>query len=227
MKSLDKRTMLRFASGELGPEEESTFLARCEIAPESWRDAVLAVAEHRRLVEALGELAADDAPSPNVPSPDTQPRWPTAARAANPGRWRSAAAAAAALAAGLLLGVAGARLTGFFPGREPANAREMQVVTMPAQPQSAKQAESAATQLEPTLPKRTAPDGVPVSNVVAATMPTDVLQMPPTISETQRAVLGNHGFQVEEEPTLYVIDGGNGTRWAVPTQRTTLHYVKR
>ena len=58
--------------------------------------------------------------------------------------------------------------------------------------------------------------------------PAELLRMNPMIPEDQRVVLGNHGFQVEEEqPTLYVIKAGNGTQWAIPTQRATLHYVKR
>jgi MFS family permease len=40
-------------------------------------------------------------------------------------------------------------------------------------------------------------------------------------------LIRDHGFQVEEKPTLYIINAANGTQWAIPTQQAELHYVKR
>ncbi|MGO9110747.1 MAG: hypothetical protein ACLP9L_16115 [Thermoguttaceae bacterium] len=196
MNPSDETTILRFASGEMDAEEESTFLAQCEMTPLSWREAVLAVAEHRRLVESLGDLAIAERGSS-----------PIAGRAKQgPGRWRLAAVAAAALVAGLLLGVAGARATGFVHGRE------TQVVQAPPVLQPAPAVSLASDDVTPAT---------------AMVYPADLLRMEPIIPEAQRAVLREHGFQVEEEPTLYIITEENGTRWAVPTQRAVLQYVKR
>lgn len=91
MKSLDAQ-LLRFASGELDGNEEEVFLAQCEIEPERWRDACLALVEQRRVAAALRAFAAADGP------PD-HPAKPTAKR----GRWLPALTGVVGLAAGLLL----------------------------------------------------------------------------------------------------------------------------
>jgi hypothetical protein len=97
----DEAQILRFASSELGPAEESAFLARCEREPGLWRAAALAVVEHRRVAAALGELCAESTPAGPRPS-----------------RHGPRAILAAALAAGLLLGALGDRWLG--PRRAPS-----------------------------------------------------------------------------------------------------------
>ena len=198
MNPTDETTILRFASGELDADDESTFLAQCELRPEAWRETVLAVAEHHRIVEALGDLAAEDLPSP------------AAAPARRARAWRPLPVAAAALAAGIALGIVTMYATGL------GSPRRAQVVKTPQPAQSP--------------PPEPAPDRA-VSTVAAAKATPDALPeqaWPPAVgNDFQRAMLVKHGFEVEEEPTVYVITTANGTRWAVPTQRTTLHFVKR
>jgi hypothetical protein len=190
MNTTDENLILRFASGELDAEEEATFLAGCEISPDGWRDAVLAVAEHRHLVEALGEMAAESTPSALGSR--------TRRRA---GRWRSLpAVAAAALAAGLLLGIVGTHETNLLGNRRPQVA-DAPVINISQPP-------------------------VSLSSDGAAPNPGDIPWMQPIISESQKAVLRAHGFQVEEKPGLYIIPAGNGTQCAIPTQQAELHYVK-
>jgi hypothetical protein len=112
MTTMDEKRTLRFASGEMDAVEESDFLARCEIAPESWREATLAVAEHRRLVEALGEIAA----AGSIPS--------TAIRRAKPGRTSRQlliVIATAAFATGLFLAIVGTRVSRFVRDRGTAD----------------------------------------------------------------------------------------------------------
>ena len=203
MKLLDEAIILRFASGEMDAEEESTFLARCEVAPDCWREAVLAVAEHRRLVEALGELAAVET-NPAPAARQTKLRL---------GRWPAAPTAAAALVAGLLLGIVAMRVAGPVTGRE-----TRAVAASPAAQQPRPAVEPASEVAGSVAAER--PDE-------AAPAPAGLLQMKSIIPDVQRAVLGEHGFQVDEEPTLHVITTADGTQWAVPTQRVTLRYVKQ
>ena len=101
MKPVDETTMLRFASGEMSHAEEATFLCRCEMEPALWREAVLTVVEHRRLVSALSEFAVEEQPSPPV---RTSPK--SAKRPARAAAWR-VAAVSAAMAAGFLLALLG------------------------------------------------------------------------------------------------------------------------
>jgi anti-sigma factor RsiW len=120
MNSIDETTLLRFASGELDAEQEATLLAQCELAPESWREAVLAVVEQRRMVEVLGELAAEDRPSP-APKPAQRIR-----------DWRVLPVAAAALVIGLAIGIVAARMTGLGGPRATQVVQTPQPATAPA-----------------------------------------------------------------------------------------------
>jgi hypothetical protein len=131
MKLLDETMILRFASGEMAAEDESNFLARCEIAPDSWRSAALAVAEHRRMVEALGEMAATE----TIPATVGNVKTGFALRRS------PLLMAAAALAIGLLLGIVGTRVNGFV------KVREVPVATAPPAEQQPKAA--VATEPDP------------------------------------------------------------------------------
>ncbi len=75
MNTIDETTLLRFGSGELDAQQEATFLARCELTSGAWREAALAVVEHRRMVEALGELAGAQPPEATVRTPPPRGRW--------------------------------------------------------------------------------------------------------------------------------------------------------
>ena len=203
MNTPDENLILRFASGELSAEEEQALLAGCETAPDCWREAVLAVAEHRRMVEALGEMAGTERDSPIFAETKigTVPSVMTGHTKQGAGRWCSlAAVAAAALAAGLLLGIVSTRKTSLVGGHQ------AQVAQTPA-----------VEHLPP--PVNLASDG-------AASDPGDFARMSPMLSDAQKAILKAHGFQVEEKPTLYIIPAANGTQWAIPTQQAELHYVK-
>ena len=47
----------RFVAGELSLPEENDFLAFCEIDPQRYRRATLAIVEHRRMADALRAIA--------------------------------------------------------------------------------------------------------------------------------------------------------------------------
>jgi hypothetical protein len=70
------------------------------------------------------------------------------------------------------------------------------------------------------------PPPVSLASDGAVSDPGDFARMTPMLSEAQKAILKAHGFQVEEKPTLYIINAANGTQWAIPTQQAELHYVK-
>jgi len=199
----DEAAILRFASGELDAREEATFLAQCELAPGAWRAVTLAVAEHRRLLQALGELAAGETASPEE----------LFVAQSQPSAWRSRPALAiAALAAGVLIGIVGMRATGVDPaaGNPPAreSLRDLPVVAAPPASRRAEMRTSLAA-------------GAPATDMA------DLLRMAPMIPADERAALGSQGFQVDEEPTLYVVTSKSGARWAVPTQHVTLLYNKQ
>ena len=104
MNSIDETTLLQFAAAELDADREATFLAQCEIAPAAWRAAVIAIVEHRRMVEALGELAAEEFPEAAVGK--SAPRG-----------WRIIPLALAAMVAGIFIGLAAPLMTA--PARSP------------------------------------------------------------------------------------------------------------
>jgi hypothetical protein len=191
MKPMDENAVLRFAVGELDAEEESDFLAHCEIAPDCWRDAVLAVSEHRRLVEALREACGAELGRPDATRSTKPPR----------ARWHSAIVTATVGAAGLLLGIIATRALDFVSGREAPVAQNRRALGEPG--------------------------SVAPPAVVPASIRVELPQTMPSLSTTQRAALEAAGFQVEEQPTVYIINADDGKRWAVPTRRTSLHYVKR
>lgn len=214
MKPANESLLLRFASGELDLQEESSFLARCEIEPELWREAVLATAEHRRLLGALSQWAT----AADVAAAEPPPAQPASQPAARPPRRHLLAA----LAAGLCLGIVGMRLAAWATG--PQGPSEEAVLT--AQRHEAATAAPAAT---------SGPDGGIPASPLAAPAPLalhpaagldDAWHMEPIIPETESQLLRKHGFRVEQKPTVYIIDGGNGSRWAVPVRLATLQYVK-
>ena len=141
MKSLDDALLLRFASGELDGNDEAVFLARCEIEPERWRDACLALVEQRRVAAALRAYAAADA-LPDYPAgPMTKRR-----------RWRPALTCVAGLAAGLLLAALGMPARDVVPTPAVAVPHADQAPTVPAAPASTLAAELAdALDVEPLL----------------------------------------------------------------------------
>jgi len=189
MTTIDEITMLRFASGELDTDTESTFLAQCELSPAAWRATVLAVAEYHRLAAALRELAADDMPTPaTMQTPRARP-------------WRWLPVTAAALAAAIAIG----SLVTFFSGP-----RQNQVVQTPPVPSQR-------------------PECTPTDVARANTLDSAPILSPkqPHSSDPPPALLADHGIEVEDEPTVYVVATADGTRWAVPTQRTVYHFVKR
>jgi len=113
-------------------------------------------------------------------------------------RWRRAAACTAgALAAGLLLGIWVA-LAVFRPDHSTLQAVRTPAVQAPANPNRTPLVDTAA----------------------------DADAMAPALTVTQQAVLRRHGIQVQDDPTLYLVAMDNGTRWMIPTRRTTVHYVK-
>lgn len=215
MNRMDETAVLRFSSGEMNVQEESTFLAQCEIEPTLWREAVLAVVEHRRVVAVLGEFGAMDA------TPAPRAREEIQGRV----RWRSAGVLAlGAMVAGLFLGSMATRLA------SPPNGRSLPSVGTTLA--TAREGGSAPTA---AIDENSASGATWLQRGSRAKSPTDAAlrdlvgprQSESLGPETVEAVLRNGPSQVEEQPVLYIIDTGSGTRWAIPTKRTTFHYVNR
>ncbi len=204
--SIDERDILRFASGEMDAGEERDFLTRCELAPETWRMATLAVAEHRRVVAVLREFASV-----------------TPARVAGAKRaWRQAALAAGALAAGIVIGIAGTSLRRPSPEPDTILAGPVTAKIIVERPGIERRGVAETGAISP------APEAID-SNAVARQPSVSLddnesFSPAPIIAEADRELLADRGFEVEEEPTLYIVTAKNGTRWAVPTRRAVMHY---
>lgn len=208
MKTWDEDAILRFASGETDADADATFVAQCELDPDGWREAVLAIVEHRRLTEALRETFDVSSPSSSAslsPVASLSPNDDLRTNA-EPGLGRRAAMSVHAavrasftLAAGLLLGIVGTCVALSFGKGEPAK------IDMPTGSPSTVAAVVRQVDEPP-----------PQSN--------DLSPLVPRIPAAQRTLLADCGFQVEEEPTLYVVTTENGMRYAIPTQRTILRY---
>ena len=205
---IDERALLRFASGEMSEEEETTFIAANEMAGDArWREAVLAIIEHRRIVSSLTEFAAEPSttlaisrlPISITPNHNHQKTK----------RWFTPMAALTSLAAGLLVGLA----AGHFrePPREVEQGSGASVANANPHPTQVAQAEAP-----------------PHTNASPQSMQdAGAFGLEPIIREDQVISLRQQGFQVEEQPTIYLIDGGNGRKWPVPTEKATVHYISR
>ena len=63
MNPTDETVLARFVGGDMSIAEETEFLACCEIEPDLWRTAALALVENRQVVSALREFACDESDS--------------------------------------------------------------------------------------------------------------------------------------------------------------------
>lgn len=218
MTSRDEVDVLRFASGEMEAEDENRFLARCELEPALYREATLAVVEQRRVVAALREF---------VPASDLAETELTGAELARTALASPSAVPAkkplatlwdwvripATLAAGLLIGM--------FVTRESGDGQRAGVVKENVAPVVGSPKVVAKNDPPPmTLEHQDL-------NEASLRQLAGLLRMEPLIPEDEAAILESHGFVVEELPALYVVDDANGKRWAVPTNRATLRYVKQ
>jgi|GEM_PF-4188679 len=204
MNPTDNKTLARFASGEMNAAEESEFLARCEIEPNLWRTAALALVEHRQLVAALQEFSETDESEPVVPvkqpAGGLRMRWPTAAI--------TAVAMLAVMLGGISLAY---RIGGDTNADLSQEADPSIIVCLPSQDKNDTVDETAAP-LQADM------------NPEAASTELAALNSSPVFPDEARSVLRQVGVEVEEEPVLYLFDY-NGESLMVPTRNFHLKYV--
>ena len=216
MNPTDETTLARFAGGDMSIAEETEFLACCEIKPDLWRTAALALVEHRQVVSALREFAGgQNDSSMNATSRttrDSKMRWPTML----------------AVAASLLAIMVGGLSAAYRAGQ--LQSTDAQLVNRDLPDAAAETAESSVvvylqTPNEPDYPGAAQDQWptIPSTEEMAARLA--AMNSSPVLPAEARLLLRQVGVEVDEEPQLYHIDDGSGERWAVPTRNLHLRYV--
>lgn len=199
---------LKFADGELAPEEEACVLLDCEESPQQWKHLALALVSQRRLSEALADF---DTHSPTTEE-QNQPahRRIRLTESSGESRWHSAAR---------LAGMTLALVLAFFVGRQQTGSplpvavdsrpsATLQQLDEPYSPPAV-----AASQSDHTPRQRYS--GVDPWTVVSK----------PVFTEQDRSVFSEAGLDVEEENTIYIVNDANGGRWAIPWKAVNVRYA--
>lgn len=216
MKPTDDGILARFAGGDMSIAEEVEFLARCEIEPDLWRAAALALVEHRQLVAALREFAGDRNTRPieaaRPPMGNSKVSWPRLGL----------------VAASLFAVFLGGLSVAYWTGRHQRNDVQQVHRDLP-KGESAVTGPSVFVCLQtPSGPEEMGATQVPwptVSSPATATAHLAAVNARPVFPAEARSLIRQVGFEVEEEPLLYVFDGDDGDRWAVPARNYRLRYV--
>lgn len=215
MNARDETVLAKFAAGDMSTAEETEFLACCEIEPDLWRAAALALVEHRQFTSALREFAGDRSGSSINSSGRTADYWKT--------HWPTMLA----VAASLLVVMLGGSTVAYWAGQHQRN-DVLQVRQLPdgavktpdspivvyVQPPRGRDLPQAAPPQAPTIPSNEA---------LAAQWA--AMNSRPVFPEEARALLRQVGVEVEEEPRLHILDDGSGQRWAVPERNFQLRCV--
>jgi hypothetical protein len=215
MNPTDETTLARFAGGDMSIAEETEFLACCEIEPDLWRTAALALVEHRQVVSALREFAGDQGDSSmNAASRTTshlRMRWPTML----------------AVAASLLAIMVGGLTVAYRAGQRQST--DGQLVNRDSPDADAETAESSVvvylqTPNEPDYPSAVQVPSPETSGTEAMVARLAAMNSRPVFPAEARSLLRRAGVEVDEEPTLYLINDGS-ENWAIPTRNLHLRYV--
>jgi hypothetical protein len=215
MNPTDETVLARFAGGDMSIAEETEFLACCEIEPDLWRTAALALVEHRQVVSALCEFVGEQSVSSiNATSRTTghlKIRWPTML----------------AVAASLLAIMVGGLSVAYRAGQRQGT--DVQLVNRDSPDAAAETAESSVvvylqTPNEPDYPGAVQDQSpaIPSTEEMAARLA--AMNSRPVLPAEARSLLRQAGVEVDEEPQLYLIDDGS-ERWAIPTRNLHLRYV--
>jgi hypothetical protein len=195
--------------------EETEFLACCEIEPDLWRTAALALVEHRQVVSALREFAGDQGDSSmNAASRTTnhlKMRWPTML----------------AVAASLLAIMVGGISVAYRAGQ--LQSTDVQLVNQDS-PDAAAETEEPSVFVYLQTPNgldylgavQDQSPAIPSTEEMAARLA--AMNSRPVFPAEARSLLRQVGVEVDEEPRLYLINDGS-ENWAIPTTNLHLRYV--
>jgi hypothetical protein len=215
MNPTDEITLARFAGGDMSIAEETEFLACCEIDPDLWRTAALALVEHRQVVSALREFAGDQGDS----SMDAASRTTSRLKM----RWPTVFVVAASLLAIMVGGLSVAYRAGQRQGTD------VQLVNRDSPNAAAETAEPSVvvylqTSNDPALPGAVRVPSPAMPGTEAMVTRLAAMNSRPVFPAEAHSLLRQAGVEVEEEPTLYLIDNGS-ENWAIPTRNLHLRYV--
>lgn len=231
----------RFAAGEMSLEEESDFLAYCEIEPERYRRAMLAMLEHRRMGDALRAFAFPEGDDEKTSDADIKRESPPAPARERP---RSRVSASGLAIAALISGIA----IGWVFKSDPSGVAENPgsaglIADGSASPPSVLDTEETPLKDEwirplPQSPSTLAVQPQPQAAEFVNDSPEDRLapalaqllaemRAQPVFTEEPRRRLRESGWEVEEEPLIYLFETGDGQQYAVPSRNTNIRFVKQ
>ncbi|WP_417747850.1 hypothetical protein [Rosistilla oblonga] len=240
-----EQTLERFAAGEMSVAEENDFLARCEIEPARYRAAALALVEHRRISDALAQFSFPE----NQPTPAAQVAPHSPQVMSRGAAFAMAAAIAAVAVGGYFLGAIGRgdAMNDKIAESQPA-ATETIAPAPQVPPQNGGNTQIALQQDEipadPAVSPKHDPRFVelpPESEAALSETPENQAarqlgsllaelfrgaQREPIFSDQAKSKLRSDGWEVEEEPLIYVFSTDDGEQYAVPTHNANLRYVK-
>lgn len=250
----NEQVLERFAAGELSVTEENDFLARCEIDPARYRAATLALVEHRRISDALAEFTfPEDRVAAVVPS--EQPLPQPNRSGSRTSLFALAATIAAVACGGYLLGMLGNREDNLqniaVVDPTPVAPSDQQNLAVSAQqaptpidvnpfaivPDAPASADRPADKThDPRFvelpPEATDDIAVGPENQAARQLGGLLaelfrgVQRDPIFNDQAKSKLRRDGWEVEENPLIYVFSTDDGHQYAVPTQNANLRYVK-
>lgn len=203
-------TLLKFADGELTPEEESCFLAECEVSPQQWKQLALAMVAQRRLTEALAGFEESATPR-NLKARSAETNGSAGISTAK-SRWYMTAR---------LTVISMAMVLAFFIGKQQVQSTAPLVVEVEPSPlllndQSEAQKAQVAASGVPEL------DEFPYDRQEVVNPWTVVSK--PVLSEADRHAFSDAGLDVQEENTIYIVNDADGGRWAIPWKYVNVRY---
>ena len=251
-----EQVLNRFASGEMSSTEEQDFLALCEVEPERYRRAALAVVEHRRMVEALKAFALpdekDSQPLPKTTQIDPRRGDDPLRNNSRAPRHRLALAASFAIVAvgGYLVG----NRSGWSGDDSPTIGTHGEFATSAVDlPDAENQRTGPAVtpRIDPGIERvpefqlavdegphehagsahlvgddnSVAPRDNPIAGVLAQLLQSARERR--VFSEQSRERLGQHGWQVDERPEVYLISTDDGHQYAIPANKANIRFIRQ
>jgi hypothetical protein len=235
---IDDQELQRLLDGTLPAEQRALLLQYAEDHPANWRRISLAFVEEQVLREQLLQLAAGEALPADARLPvdaDAAPRS-SAHASARSSAWARGLAQAAAVC--LLLGAAvwlgrisvdraENRADGQASSGGPPVANSPQVSGSPAaalvnsSPDDPRQAGDYTIILTPDLVSSRG-DGR-MANSIWSDDPDAMEQMfTPLFDQQSRGIFRDHGYTVNEEPVIFVVQGRQGEQYVLPRRNVSL-----
>lgn len=205
----DEANLTRFVSEPLSIDEENDALMQCELNPELWRSVALAFVEHRQMESALADFAKNDDSRTNITQTENSPTH-HASNANTPRitkRGTRYFTSSNVLTASLCFAL-GACLAaiGMLNRMQPMEPRP---VVEDVQQQG------------PVLVYVQQPDSIPVEEATNSAFEVNEFErlLQPLFNSEARELMRQSGLDVEEEISLYYIEGGSGRPYAIPDRK--------